>query len=288
VPPELEAVCLRALERDPEQRFKSAREMALALERAAERADLLADSHEVADLVRERFGAELELRRHAIQAYIAGIEEDTDPVWVNDLYSLPKLGEDAPPPAARSANTPDRKATHSGDITLAPSPASSAPISSGAASPALPTTAAGTAAERQPTPTPARRRGGWAIGAALLVGAVALVWGARRSDRHEAASARTEPAAASTAPEIRAAAVVPGPSLAPSGLASTVTVEPRAPEPAPERSAREPLTPPRGPARPAVAPNARPAPKKPSDAPRARPATNEAGLPIEQNPYRFR
>jgi serine/threonine-protein kinase len=65
-PEPFDAVCLRALQRDPDERYASAREMLLALEEAALTHDTLASSIEVADWIRAAFGRELELRRLSI------------------------------------------------------------------------------------------------------------------------------------------------------------------------------------------------------------------------------
>lgn len=61
-----DTVCLRALERDPQKRFATAREMLSALEEAALVQDTLASSSEVADWIASGFRRELELRRLSI------------------------------------------------------------------------------------------------------------------------------------------------------------------------------------------------------------------------------
>lgn len=68
VPVALEAVCARALERDPERRFHSAREFARALEDAARASNLLADAHEIGTWMRTTFAEPLRQRREAIRA----------------------------------------------------------------------------------------------------------------------------------------------------------------------------------------------------------------------------
>jgi hypothetical protein len=66
-PPKVfDAVCLRALEPDPERRFQSMREFLLALEEAALEHDTLASLTEVAGWIAAAFGRELELRRLSV------------------------------------------------------------------------------------------------------------------------------------------------------------------------------------------------------------------------------
>jgi serine/threonine protein kinase len=65
-PAVFDEVCLRALERDPDRRFGSIRELLLALEHAALEHDTLASSTEVAAWIGATFGRELELRRLSI------------------------------------------------------------------------------------------------------------------------------------------------------------------------------------------------------------------------------
>jgi serine/threonine-protein kinase len=66
-PPDIDAVIARALERDVNKRWSSAREMVTALERAARAHNLLADSHETGEFLRTTFQSELALRRAAIK-----------------------------------------------------------------------------------------------------------------------------------------------------------------------------------------------------------------------------
>jgi serine/threonine-protein kinase len=66
-PPEaFDAICLRALERDPERRFASIRELLLALEEVALEQDTLASSSELSAWISSAFGRELELRRLSV------------------------------------------------------------------------------------------------------------------------------------------------------------------------------------------------------------------------------
>ena len=65
---ELDAVCLRALDRDVAQRYASEHELATKLSQAAEQAGCLAPTLAVADLLRARFGDEIARGRAAIRA----------------------------------------------------------------------------------------------------------------------------------------------------------------------------------------------------------------------------
>ncbi|MFO0562973.1 MAG: protein kinase [Polyangiales bacterium] len=67
IPEELDAVVAQALVRDPQQRFGSARAMAVALESAARTHGLLADAHDVGNWVRGTFARAIDTRREAIR-----------------------------------------------------------------------------------------------------------------------------------------------------------------------------------------------------------------------------
>jgi serine/threonine-protein kinase len=92
-PPEaFDEVCLKALARDPEERFQSAREMADALRKAAEASGGMASSSEVAEWVNVSFGAQLAHRREVVQR--AADQEARDTSAFITLPSLtPSLSE---------------------------------------------------------------------------------------------------------------------------------------------------------------------------------------------------
>jgi serine/threonine-protein kinase len=97
-PREIDAVCLKALERDVSLRYASAHQMAAELSRSAERAGCLATSIQAADLLRSRFGEEITGRQAAIRARCATLTSGEKP-------SLPQSGQlrAVPPPAADSS-----------------------------------------------------------------------------------------------------------------------------------------------------------------------------------------
>lgn len=66
IPPELDNVCLRALQRNPNDRFASARDMARALRDVALRHELMGSTEEVSAWVRDVCSVELRARRGAI------------------------------------------------------------------------------------------------------------------------------------------------------------------------------------------------------------------------------
>ncbi|HTE50074.1 MAG TPA: protein kinase [Kofleriaceae bacterium] len=70
----LDRVCLRALSRDPAERYSSAAEMAEDLRRVTRAHDLVAGPEQVAEWVAEVFGAELAQRRAAIRATASGTD----------------------------------------------------------------------------------------------------------------------------------------------------------------------------------------------------------------------
>lgn len=72
VPPALDAVCMKALQRPVGDRWQSAREMGAALESAAAAEGLLASSHEVADVMRVALKDEFAARRALIRDHARG------------------------------------------------------------------------------------------------------------------------------------------------------------------------------------------------------------------------
>jgi eukaryotic-like serine/threonine-protein kinase len=110
-PAELEAICTRALHRDPNARYASAREMAADLERVAGPRGMLADSHEVSDLIRQTFAAEIDQRRKSIRRHIQAIGPNSGPITLREAYELPSLNEYVGPVQGVSSNSNPRAPT---------------------------------------------------------------------------------------------------------------------------------------------------------------------------------
>jgi len=79
VPPALEAVALRALEKDPDARFATIRDFADALERSARESDCLASHAEVAAAVERIAGRDLARRREIVADRIAPMAPASSP-----------------------------------------------------------------------------------------------------------------------------------------------------------------------------------------------------------------
>lgn len=104
-PSVFDAVCLRALEREPDKRFPSARAMLEMLEEAALQHDTLASSSDLGSWVVRTFGQELELRRLSV----------LDASRRSRGSLRPSNAPSAPPPAAPAttsvAKFPEREAS---------------------------------------------------------------------------------------------------------------------------------------------------------------------------------
>jgi serine/threonine protein kinase len=78
--PEVDAVCMRALCRDPDERFASAAEFLDALERAARPLDLVGTHREVASCVDDVLGNDIAERRAAVRAWQSDLPPATSTV----------------------------------------------------------------------------------------------------------------------------------------------------------------------------------------------------------------
>ncbi len=303
VPPALEAVCMRALERDPNRRYATARQMAAELERAAVSSGTLADSHEVADTLRQHFAHEIEQRRLSIRGHAAAIGPNSLPMGPRDIYELPQLSDALPPGVVLSPlpRTPTPSTTKLSPTTspiavtaLAPTPPPRGASLEGVHTPAAPglvtpppptarTTMGSSSAE---VPAHGGSRSGWfLVLAVLLAGAGGGYW---YYDHHQAHANAEPPLAPPTSPTEKAPAS-PATSaadlvVAPADPAPTVAVTPEpsaapsASEPAPKKAAPPPAKVTGRPAK-----TAAPQPKK-SD-----PKTPGSKSPVvEENPYGLR
>ena len=91
VPEALSDVCMRALTRDLDARFQSARELAQAVEDAARESGWLARTHEVADAIAELFSKEIDIRKQAITTHSAALGRSSQPMLASDIYDVPRL-----------------------------------------------------------------------------------------------------------------------------------------------------------------------------------------------------
>ena len=92
LPDALVQVCMRALERDLEKRFQSAREMGDALEEAARQSRLVARQEDVADVIKVLFADEIRIRHRAIRAHLDSLgDAGAKPMLASDIYNVPRL-----------------------------------------------------------------------------------------------------------------------------------------------------------------------------------------------------
>jgi serine/threonine protein kinase len=110
-PASLDAICLKALARDPAARYQSAEEMATDLRAVAIREELLASSSDVARWVTSTFGEELQVRRLAVldasrRAKAAGTARSE--MLEADRASDPEVNEEpvpSAPPSGEASHT---------------------------------------------------------------------------------------------------------------------------------------------------------------------------------------
>lgn len=91
VPKALDEVCMRALTRELDQRYQSARDLAHAIEKAGRETGWLADTHVVADAIAELFAGEIDLRKKAITTHSAELGRSSEPMLASDIYDVPRL-----------------------------------------------------------------------------------------------------------------------------------------------------------------------------------------------------
>jgi len=273
-PSVFDAVCLRALERDPEKRFQSALEMADALRRAAAAHGLVSSHSAIASWVGETLGDELEARRQAIRTVASRSHH------IGSTDSLPELP--TLPPVSAGALSPTY-----------PNSGASLDVVIQQATPISQTQPTVTSHSLSVEPMPglhAGRRRALIVGGALLVPLlIGGTWLATRSsgDREKTAQSSSS-AAAPTAPAepTPKASENAEPPVPADTEASAAPVE-STPEPAHKprhvaRAHRHAKTPPK--ATPAAS-----AALKPSSAPppaTAKPPSNlGTGVQFERNPY---
>lgn len=101
-PPALDPICLKALARDPDERYQSAEEMMHDLRRVALREDLLGSSNDVARWVTRTFGPELQARR------LAALDASRRARTAETSRQLPEVERlsDPPPPPEQVSDAP--------------------------------------------------------------------------------------------------------------------------------------------------------------------------------------
>jgi serine/threonine protein kinase len=101
VPAAVEAVCMKALTRDPDKRFATAAEFGDALEQAARRHDLIGGKREVSSSVDEVLGSDLAERRQALRAW----RVESDPNRTTSAGS-PSIAPPFPSPVSDGGSGP--------------------------------------------------------------------------------------------------------------------------------------------------------------------------------------
>jgi len=256
VPPVLEAVTMRSLERDPEKRQITAQAFAEELEKAARSVHAIATVREVAEYVTKVLGQDIAQQREAVRAWLAQSEPSRTDLDDHDIIvSLP--------PGSSSVS----------------SAAISIPPHHGVALPSPDLLSEITRARRK------RKRTLWTTGVAMaaIAGAAALY-----SAKRDAAAV-----SASSTPPLGPAALFTHAATQPAATPATTVAPPPAPvaTPAPSAAAPEAATKPavgkQVPVQPPVMMQRRPkaAPAAAPAAPAAAPAP-AAGDDIPRNPYR--
>jgi serine/threonine-protein kinase len=210
LPPPLDGVVLRGLERDPARRFETARDMALALEACGP----FATASEVGAWVERVAGAALGERSNRIQAIEASPLPPSD--TLSELLGVTRVGEETAPPTARESP----EAIAEADSNEAPPPHGSP-----------------------------RGSARVAIGLSLVGGiavASAITWVALRppasaapaaSSGSPSANATSEPSMAAAPPLETATPIEPTTSVAPATLPVPGTTHPSVARPSPRPSA---------------------------------------------------
>lgn len=239
-PAALDAVCMRALERDPDKRFPNALEMEEALRDAAMAAGVLGSKREVAAWISSSFEQELSDRRSVIRATVSqmGSSPGSFPgstSSVSGFRMLPSLGPSTPTARAESSpSLPDFDVDMKGK---------SAPVE------------IATMTSTQGTP---RRSVLLATAAILgLIGVTVVATTLVRSPQHSTATTAAPPAETEAAPTGAAPATVATQQASVAATVAVATSEPAAaPAPPPvvkrETPPARPWSPPAPPARPGV------------------------------------
>ncbi|MDD9934905.1 MAG: serine/threonine-protein kinase [Myxococcales bacterium] len=122
VPEALDAVCMRALQRDPKQRYRGAREMVGEMVAAAQAAGLIAPSHEVGEALGTLFADKLESRRATLTTPTGAVSAIAATAIGSDVFDVPQMDSSAAPGAtyARAHSTPPPEEPTRAARSLAP------------------------------------------------------------------------------------------------------------------------------------------------------------------------
>lgn len=222
--PGLCAVSMKALQKEPADRYTTARELGVAIERAADSAGMLATAHEVEEVLARLFSAEIATRQEAIRARLSHSSGKEEPLDRLGLATISRLVPRHPRERGSSDEAPATR-------TSRPAPGQTSGVRE-SAEPRMPIAIVVQSSEGPALDTPrpsrqaARSRWVWII-AALLI----LVLGAGAMLAYE------RPATSSTPP----LSEVP-PSAPPA--VSAEPIAPPAPPPLPARA--QPLEVPEG------------------------------------------
>lgn len=99
-PPSFDWVCMRALARNPAERFQSAEDMALQLRRIVGREDLLVAPSVVATWVKSALAGTIDARRAAVSRGLAPVSRSSRPSVGDGLAAAGRVGSDPPPPSS--------------------------------------------------------------------------------------------------------------------------------------------------------------------------------------------
>jgi len=121
VPPELEVVVMRALAREPSQRFRTAADFAEALEQAARIYDLVATVRATAAFVNEMIGVDISQQREIVRAWLARSDVSRSGIARTAALAQAGIPDVAPPSraAAQPAPQPELASLVDDDLEMA-------------------------------------------------------------------------------------------------------------------------------------------------------------------------
>jgi serine/threonine protein kinase len=227
-PAALSDVAMKALSKRREDRYASARELAVAVEKAGA-AGLIAATSEVEETLARVFGAEMALKDEAVRRHLASSTGATEPLQKGQLGLVPRL-------------LPKKLAPKRADLATRASARAEVPSGvrsrSGEMDAPVPDTALATPSITPPVPAPRAAPRSAALGLGLvIVGVVAIavavgIWLSSRDARTVVVTPAPPTSAVLSAPPTSAAEVPPTTTLGspPTDVPATTTVEVAQPE----------------------------------------------------------